>query len=347
MGYSKQKTCMYCFAILCGLVTLSLCSYWCYQFSRNEDLTVVQYKEFQGTKEDIFPTASFCLGDNLVLLKEKLDQYDVNETSYLSFLKGNLFDNKMLNINFSYVTIDITDYIKGYRLYFKNGSSISFHSGLTLKQKEMLTFTSFVGVSAIDGAFFKCFALQIPKVNDLFSFRILMANEIFGNGIRPTYQYFKTFVHSSKQFLLSLSTAKWVWPYRSTVDKYKIRIRIQGVDVVLKRDKRQQPCNQYWLEYDDWVLKLHKKETGCTNPYQEKDKNMPVCNTQEQMARTMFGTHVVKRKKYTKPCKTVENVRIEYVESKRSKTATGNNFGEFWFDIGFPMETFKEITQVR
>ena len=129
MGYSKQKTCMYCFAILCGLVTLSLCSYWCYQFSRNEDLTVVQYKEFKGTKEGIFPTASFCLGDNFVLLKEKLDQYDVNETSYLSFLKGNLFDNKMLSINFSYVTIDITDYIKGYRLYFKNGSSISFHSG--------------------------------------------------------------------------------------------------------------------------------------------------------------------------------------------------------------------------
>ncbi len=72
---------------------------------------------FTGTKDDVFPTASFCLGNQF--LKAKLDEYGIDETSYLAFLSRTSFAKEMLNINFSYVTMDITNYIKGYQIYFK------------------------------------------------------------------------------------------------------------------------------------------------------------------------------------------------------------------------------------
>ena len=163
MGYSKQKTCMYCFAILCGLATVSLCSYWFYQFTLNKDLSVVQYKEFEGANDGVFPTASLCLGNPF--LKKKLDEYGVNETSYLAFLRGESFTKEMLNINFSYVTIDITDYINGYLFAFNNGTRVHFSSGLSLQQKKMITFPSFSGFSGGANAFYKCFALKTPTIN--------------------------------------------------------------------------------------------------------------------------------------------------------------------------------------
>ena len=116
---------MNCFALLCTLIAVSLASYWCYQFTLNEDLSVVSYKVFHGNKDDIFPTASLCLRNPF--LKEKLAGYGTDEATYLAFLRGKSFANEMLNINFSYVTIDIADYIKGYRISFKNGTYNKFY----------------------------------------------------------------------------------------------------------------------------------------------------------------------------------------------------------------------------
>ena len=237
----KLKMFMNCFALLCGLLTVSLCSYWCYQYSLNDDLSVVRYKEFQVTNDDIYPTASFCLGNPF--LKKKLTVYGVNDTAYLDFLRGTSFTKGMLNINFSDVTIDITDYIKGYELYFKNETGILFTSDLTLQQKTKLTYTSFIGFG-YDNILYKCFALEIPSVIDLSSMRILLSNEIFPNGMRPTTDFLTTFTHSSKQFLLSKNTERWVWPYRSNDECYTMWIHVHGVDVVMKRDKKQQPCNK-------------------------------------------------------------------------------------------------------
>ena len=130
MSYPKQKLFMTSFALLCTITTMALGSYWIFQYTLNEDLSVVYYKEYLETNDDVFPTVSLCLGNPF--LKKKLDEYGFNETSYLAFLRGESFTKEMLNINFSYVTTDITDYINGYQLDFNNGTRIHFSSGLIL-----------------------------------------------------------------------------------------------------------------------------------------------------------------------------------------------------------------------
>ena len=209
------------FALLCGLLTVSLGSYWCYQFSLNEDLTSLKYKEFHGTKEDNFPTVSFCLGNPF--LKEKLAEYGVDEPTYSSFLGGKSFSNEMMNINFSYVTIDITDYIEGYHIHLQNDTSENWGSSLTLQQKKMLIFTSFIGFMG-NKLLYKCFALNVPEVLDLERFQLFLSNKIFPNGVTPTKNIFKTFVHSPKQFLLPGNTFISVWPYRSSNESYAMYI---------------------------------------------------------------------------------------------------------------------------
>jgi hypothetical protein len=50
---------------------------------------------------------------------------------------------------------------------------------------------------------------------------------------------------------------------------------------------------------------------------------------------------------YAKPCKTMENVRWEYIEDTFLQTTNESDFREFWFSFGFPLHAFKEISQTR
>ena len=346
MKLSKEEWFMYPFGIICAATTVSLCLYWCYEFSLNKDVTVVRYRKFYDHKDDVFPTMSLCLGNPFS--EKRLSKYGVNITSYLAFLEGKMFDKEMLNIDYNYVKTDIMKYIKRYRIYFRNNTYAEFESSLALQENKMVIFDSYSGFSGYYGVFFKCVALRIPNNKDLSIFRILFSNQLFPNGVRPEYLYLSTYVHLPKQFLLSEYTEKWNWPYRSKNEKYKMRIILEEVDIVTQRDKKEKPCNEYWKEYDDWVIKRYKNKIGCTTPYHEQEKHLPMCSTQEQMKVSAIPLNrvIAEREEYIKPCKTMENVRIRYIETNMGY-AKNNSFGEFWFSIGYQLHKFKKIDQAR
>ena len=338
----KQIFLMHSFTFCCILATVFLCSYWCYKFTLNEDLSVISYKEFHKTDDDIFPTLSLCLGNPV--LEERLAEYGFNKTSYLDFLSGKLFDKEMLNINYTYVTQNIVDYIKGYRIYFRNRTRIKIDSGLSLQEKEKLTFNTFNGFG--HSVFTKCFGLVIPQTKDMRIFRILLSNEFFPNSVRPAYVLFRTRVHFPKQFLVSKHTEKSVWPSTLKFGRYKTRINIVSAEDVRNRNKKGNVCRESWKDYDDWIVKLYKQDAGCTNPYQYQNIGQLNCNTKEEMQHSMFRQSIVEREKYPKPCKALHNVRIEYVENL-IETINGENVGDFWFSIEYPSNSFKEIINTR
>ena len=344
MKYKIQNIAMHIFSWLCVFTTLVIGAYWCYRYSLNEDLSVVTYTPFDERKGDIHPTVSMCLRNPF--LKYRLSEYGVNETSYLGFLHGEHFSKELLKVDFNNVTIDILDYIKGYRIYFRNGSITKLDSGLTIEEKRTLTTTSFIGFSQAYFYLYKCFALTIPKVDDLHIFRILLSNKIFPNSIRPTVSGLLTFVHLPQQYLLALHTMKWIWQPRTRNESYKMRFLINEVTVERKRNKPEKTCNEHWMDYDDWVMKHHQNKSSCNNPYLHPNQDLPMCNNQHLMRRALFQNYIVTTDKYEVPCKTMEEVRIEHVESN-IETREGETEGEFWLSIGFQNDRFKEIRQAR
>ena len=126
MEISVRKFLILAFRVLCVLTTLVMCAYWGHKFTLNKDYSVITYKTFDGEVGDIHPTISLCLKNPF--LEDRLAGCGVNVSSYLSFLKGDHFEESMLNIDYNNVTIDISDYIKGYRIFFSNGSISKFDS---------------------------------------------------------------------------------------------------------------------------------------------------------------------------------------------------------------------------
>ena len=146
---------------------------------------------------------------------EVLLKHGTDKKSYLAFLEGKEFEKEMLNITYTSLTINLIEHIKGYRVYFRNGSYDNFDSNLTVDQKKTLIFNSFNGLIGSYGYFCKCYSLVVPRIKDLRIFRILISNKVFPNGERPKKYFFRTFMHLSNHFLLSTNTEKWTWPDRS------------------------------------------------------------------------------------------------------------------------------------
>ena len=180
-----------------------------------------------------------------------------------------------------------------------------------------------------------------------------MSNNIFPEGKRPTRYHFRTIVHLPKQLLLvSSKTEKWIWSYRSKSKSYISRCIIRDVEVVKKRNKKGSRCNTHWKEYDDWIAQLHISENKCRNVYQiqkDSEKQYPICDSQEKISRSKFYRSAVERKKYEPPCKTMEKVNFEWLESdiETDNDPKMDKTGHFWFSISFQMGSLKEFIHIR
>ena len=175
MKITTKQSFKYLFGGFCVIAAISICVYWIYKYRLDEDLSVITYREFYEREDDVHPTVSLCLKNPF--LSERLAEYGINKSLYLNFLNGNYFSKQMLAINYENVTIDISDYIKGYLNIFRNGSKIVYGSDLEIEKIKTLTHVSFNGVK--ERAFFKCFAINIPRIRDILKCRILLSKTFF------------------------------------------------------------------------------------------------------------------------------------------------------------------------
>ena len=349
----------YSFYLLCIFTTLLMLIYWGYRFSLNEDLSVVTYRKFYERDDDMYPTVSICLENPF--LKQRLAEHGVDPNLYLEFLKGRYFSEEFLDINYGNVTMDISDFIKGYKMKFRNGSDIAvtFDSGVNIKEKRVLTHVSYNGFAdswndSGTGAllrFRKCFALNFPKIQNLLYFGISLSNNMFINtlGERPTFLQFKAAYHLPRQYLLHGENEKWDWPYRAANESYMASFEVGDMAIMRKRNKHENRCIESYDAYDDWVVNLHKTYANCSTPYLKTDQKHAICNNKTLMKRGLLKESIVEIKNFDRPCKTMEKISVEYYETTLTtkKPTIGQSVGEFWFRATFDNPTFKMIDQKR
>ena len=75
-----------CFHFLCCSSVLSLVSYWIYIYNLNEDLCLVDYKNYFETESDEPPVLSICLNNPISEEKLKISAPQIDLDTYLGFL---------------------------------------------------------------------------------------------------------------------------------------------------------------------------------------------------------------------------------------------------------------------
>ena len=92
---------------------------WCISmYMQNNSISKVEYSKFQTLDKDIYPSFSLCFGD--ILRQDKLDQYGVHKGRYLDFLKGRIWDEHFIDIDYHEVSINLSDYLVAIEMYKEN-----------------------------------------------------------------------------------------------------------------------------------------------------------------------------------------------------------------------------------
>ena len=337
------------YILCCAAAAIFMLVYWGREFSLDEDLTVTTYRKFYEREDDVYPTVSICLVNPF--LKRRLAENGVNQSLYLKFLKGEYFSEDLLKIDYIKVSIDISDHVKGYKMYFRNGTYFgNVFLEVDIMDKRRLTYNSYNGFDHYGKRFMKCFALNIPRVQDLKTFRILISNELFEptRYERPTGKGFRAFFEIPGQHLLSGDFKKIDWPFRAANESYTTRFKLSDITIMRKRNKLKSRCIVSDDGYDHSVMKLHKNGIQCNVPYLSIDQKLPLCNRKELMKRGLARFRMLTENRL-KPCKTMENIDMEFIENTMTtnRTTNGKHLGKFWLSITFKTPNFKEFQQKR
>ena len=322
--------------VCCLVVTLVMTGVWISKYCLDEDLCLVDYKEYFTDRHDVYPVVSMCFKNAFQDETWLKLTYNMSVIGLLSFFKGNGFNPQTLNIPYENITIDLNDYISTHWIERRNGSSKTYP---VLNVKDASITPSYSGFWKEN--FYKCFVIEVVN-KDVQTYSILINNKIFHQRIRPTYYDFFTLIHYPNQLLRSLPTMKYSWKSRKTQDDYEMRFAVHGTETLKRRHKGPEGCNQNWKFYDDDVMDQHLKSLGCRAPYQSLITNYAQCSSNEKIQQAKFSLASSNINKFPPPCRSIVKIFYAYDEIELAGTVW-NGTGNFWVTMFLMNTQFKVI----
>lgn len=330
----------------------------------NEDISQVTFQEFHKAEENAYPSLAICASstfDNNLL---ELHGEGINTTTYSSYLEGEDWDDRMMDIDYDNVTLNFQDYFLGASLWTPdwkhlNGEERYFfdHRTRMMAKKGEINvsetsenewrphhYTSYRGHTQ------KCFSVEIPYMPNekVLTFGIVFDSYLFPDGIRPDYLEFGVKMHYPGQFLSS-KVQKFIWKSRdgNSSAYLTMRFRVQKLEVIRHRENGRHSCNKNWQNYDEEIMLEKIKNVGCKPSHWVISTNAPPCQTQEQIKSfSQFNTT-----NFRVACQSIQKILYNYEEYEILEDATDewiNKIDEmFEVMIEFQDDTYMEVRQLR
>lgn len=291
------------YIVCCNLVTISLTIYCIHRYIKNEDSTEVKYTDFNTDEDSIYPSMSFCLRDPFI--EEKFNSYglSLNISSYRDFLKGEFWDERMLNIRYDEVTPSLSENILG--------GYVRTHKNDKLEWKPYI-YVSF------RSAYQKCFAIDQPIFDRGYVYRsgLIIRKRIFSAVISPIL----FFLHYPGQRLIAKRVLKFQRDDSNT--NFMIRFIIKDMDVITRRNKYDENCIEDWRRYDEKIMEKIITDTNCRPPHWVSNSSLPLCTNSSEMKNFYIASNLASNK-YERPCRSI--ARIATIYNKEGESFIDNN----------------------
>ena len=302
----------YFFNTACFATAFGMTFYWLYRFSRNDDSVQIDVKPL-NFQEGQYPILSFCLFDPFIESKIKKYNETLTVAEYKMMLLGLSSYKGIENIDIDDVTIDLADFYLGSDIYLRNGSFIQDMYPDALQLLPQVTYSGFAF-----GLFMKCIGLD-SKLTNIDSVNLKFNTSIYPEGIRPSSFSlpFSTAVafHLPNQFFLigSTQSMKYTWPNRTQKNTYRMDFSLQQIDILKRRNKRNDPCIPEDTNFDQYVLDNYLEKIGCEASHHRTNKSLKICDLNKKMKKASFD--LAKTEIQIKPCTSTSVLTFTYDET--------------------------------
>ena len=152
MNISQRNMFLVSFKAVCVFSVALMIGYWFYKYGvEDRDIGIVDYVSI-AEADDVALHMPYMCFDNPILHNKMVSLHpNLSSSDYLQYLKGNLFDGRLQNIDYEDVTVQLQD-------YFLNGQVIlSDGQALVNNSREFTHNVIFSGVK--EQMFLKCFEI--------------------------------------------------------------------------------------------------------------------------------------------------------------------------------------------
>ena len=360
MNLKEKNVCRVLFKCICTFGAISSSLWCCYEYSKNEDICEVQYKEFLEDEDSVYPDITVMIPQqsNETALKLKFDE-KMNSSIFRKILLGEMWDSRILDVPLEEVSLDSDNYIIS-NCYWSTPypPCVGKLETFTMAQFGMTTHT-----------------FRFPRTFKIQYAAFQFSTSVFHNGYSPNYydliiefEYPNRLYRSQASFF----SPQWILE-NGTVPKHRrLTYRLKNMEVLRRRHKRGKDC----VDTEDFDSKIREDimlEVGCRPHYYISSKIERVCSTREEYNAIITKQDAVfyKQKKSTPPCLEIQKLQVE--ESMKAVDLSWNeellnlrkhdyNTEEIidpstehskkngtWFEVKvqFLTDTFKEIKQKR
>ena len=308
------------FKISCVLVVAFMIAYWLYKYQKDDDLTLIEFKQLNEIKNVIQPEMSICVWYPF-LNQELLQTLNVTEDEtlhkkYFEFLKGNYYDESFQNISYDQVSPKLWNHLQFVQIYWRSNEAQARENCTVPKDCPYFSFkNNYNGI--LHSQFLKCFGVRVKKeyAKDIEAFMLTfkqsLARDLIQNKGTTERQYVFAIFRYPNQLLVNFGGSTVIWRKRANKNQVDI-FHITSATIFTKRNKRNDPCLNEWMHYDDLKLTRHIENVGCRAPYQKKHNDITVCSTQDELKKALFDGWLRKDKYVLSPCQEMPKIGYKH-----------------------------------
>ena len=338
------KVLLVCYQIALIALTISSLIIGIRIYFKNRDVANIDFRKFNKDPDSRYPTFTMCFGSPLRGNSfQKLNNPSINSTTYIEFLKGNLWNDVMATIQYDDVSIDIENHINSISVFeekWEGKAYVSFRS-----------------------AIMKCFSVNIPSPEtyplentNVKYLRINLNASIFRNGIRPkgnigylNEDSFGVQLHYPGQ-RMKATMQNWRW--QRSCNPPLMEFKLYAMSVLQRRNKPNEPCNEQSYQFDQTMLDNLIHKIGCKPLYVESKIEAPICWSAGQMKDWYrpFRSYALIRDetiKAVRPCRLIKTIGYTYKEESCDENKISGNQSITIMVRFRDMKSFKETLHVR
>ena len=294
-AFSSRQVFRFTFASICMVCVAGMIYYWVYKFLVDDrDIGSVDYEDVPESEMKL-PVGSICVQDPFLENKIELIDPEMNGTTYLKHLKGEIYEERFENIDHENVTLNLDNYLTKIRIDFRNGSNKEISNSLAGHE---VTFNGFY----YENWFLKCFAYHLDEKTAPQTLRVTYVydkNLFFKDfpGIEKQQYRSSIWMHYPGQILLRFDSV--TFGIRRLGRK---SIYITEIEFLQDRRKRTRDCEENWKSYDWVVLKQHAMRHECVAPYHKSYNLGPICKDKTKIKEYLYHFEIVRDQYKRKAC---------------------------------------------
>ena len=293
-----------------------MAGFWIYKYSKDEDITLIEYKKFKDPDSLTLPAMSICFIEPFIISnRSDLSNDTFNSEAYLKYLQGDkdLFPSYK-NMSYDDITLDILDYLDQITVLQKleEGQNQSITTCSNAKACPYVVFeNNYSGF--FNTSFSKCFEMKITEhysknveyvgLNFKTIFHNLMGH-VSGVWIRFSYP---------GQLLRDPRSDQLIWRNLTGATKL-VGFKIDYIEVLQRRNKKNKPCLSNSNLYDKVMEEKMIEIAGCRAPHHKFKTNFSLCNNLKQLA--VFDEWNLIDVKIPPPCDEMSYISFKYLENE-------------------------------